>query len=153
MVQTETWLGPNFFGGGGWGDAVWADSGVDRLVLGVPIDTQIVTSTPTPEGALLIMPTSGELVDDTPTAGDPFAHYCIECPASGAGRKTVILEYQSLGGAVFTGYFYVSGFEQLQLGTGADARVFDIDDVAGTLSERDDLTAFVPPTVPASYCK
>ena len=153
VVQTETWLGPNFFGGGGWADAVWGDDGTDRLVLGVPADTQIVTTTPTPEGALLVLPTSGDLVDDPPTAGDPFAHYCVECPVSATGRKTVILEYNALGGVVFTGYFYVSAFEELQVGSGDDARVFDIDDVNGALNERPDLDPFVPPSVPASYCQ
>ena len=41
-VQTTTWLGPNFFGGGGHGDALWNDSGTDRLVLAVPTDSPVV---------------------------------------------------------------------------------------------------------------
>jgi hypothetical protein len=47
-IQSTTWLGPNFFGGGGWGDALFSENGVDRLVLAVPTDTEMVTSTPTP---------------------------------------------------------------------------------------------------------
>lgn len=152
-VQTQQWLGPNFFGGGGWSDAVWADDGTDRLVLVVPTDTIIVEQPPTPVGALLILATDGQLVDDAPTAGDPYAHYCVECGTSPTGRKTVILEYRSADDAVFTGYFFVTAFEVLQLGVGSGATVYEIDDVAGSLSERSDLEAFEPPVPPASYCQ
>ncbi len=151
-VQTQQWLGPNFFGGGGWGNAVWGDDGADRLVLVVPSTTTIVTQPPTPTGAVLVMGTDGQLVDDPPTAGDPYAHYCVECEASTTGRKTMIIEYRSADDSVFTGYFFVTAFEQLQLGVGAGARVYDIDDVAGSVAENDQAAAFEPPVPPASYC-
>lgn len=152
-VQTQQWLGPNFFGGGGWDTAVWDDSGEDRLVLAVPADTAVVDAPPTPAGALLVMATDGQLVDDPPTAADPYAHYCVECGTSPSGRKTVILEYRSADDAVFTGYFYVTAFEQLQLGVGPGAVVYELDDVAGSVTPRADLQPFEPPVPPASYCQ
>jgi hypothetical protein len=152
-VQTQTWLGPNFFGGGGWSSAVWDDDGTDRLVLVVPTDTTVVSQPPTPAGGLLVMGTDGQLIDDPPTAADPFAHYCVECGESPTGRRTVILEYRSADDAVFTGYFYVSAFEQLQIGTEPGALVYEIDDVNGTVTAAEALPAFEPPVPPASYCE
>ena len=151
-VQTTTWLGPNFFGGGGWSAAVWDDPGVDRLVLAIPDDTPIADVTPTPAGALRVIAASGDLVDDAPTAGDPFAHYCRECGTGPGGRKTLILEYRSADSSVFTGYFYVTAFEELQIGTGPQARVFAIDDVNASLAPLPAAAPFEPPVPPASFC-
>ncbi len=151
-VQTTTWLGPNFFGEGGYGDALWVEGSVDRLVMAVPDGTPIATSTPTPEGALLVMGTSGEYIDDDPTLADPFARYCVECGVGPGGRKTVILEYDSLDGAVRTGYFYVTSFEELQVGVGPGAVVYSIDDVLGTVATLASAVAFRPPDLPLAYC-
>lgn len=152
-VQTTPYLGPNFFGGGLWDAAVWGDPGTDRLVLAVPTTTTITTTTPTPMGAILVRPTDGVLVDDPPTASDPFAHYCVECGTGPGGRKTVILEYNSASGSVHTGYFFVTAMEELQVGVGPGARVYRIDDVAGALIEDATLTPFVPPSWPDEYCR
>ncbi len=151
-VQTQQWLGPNFFGGGGWDTAVWGDDGTDRLVLVVPSTTTIVTEPPTPTGAVLVMGTDGQLVDDPPTAGDPYAHYCVECAASPEGRKTMIVECRSADDSVFTGYFFVTAFEELQLGVGDGATVYDMDDVNGTVTANDQASPFEPPVPPSSYC-
>jgi len=147
-VQTTLWLGPNLFGGGADGDALWTDPGLDRLVLVVPPETPVVHQTPTPAGSLLIKDTNGQLWLDTPVQGDPFARYCIECGVGPDGRKTVILEYYKADGSVLTGYFYVTAFEELQLGLGPDARVFRIDDVHGDLLLLPDATPFEPPPWP-----
>ena len=148
-VQTTTWLGPNFFGGGGFGDALWADDGTDRLVLAVSSLAPIVTATPTPAGSVLVRGTSGEYVADDPTAADLFARYCVECGTSPAGRKTIILEYVSPDDAVHTGYFYVTAFEELQIGGGEGARVYAIDDVNGTVTLLPDAEPFrTPPREP-----
>jgi hypothetical protein len=151
-VQTTTWLGPNFFGGGGHGDALWDDPGVDRLVLAVPDDTALVTTTPTPPGSVLVRATDGSLILDDPTQGDPFARYCVECGTGPGGEKTLILEYHSADGSVFTGYFYVTAFEELQLGVGPAARVFALDTVAGTATELPDAALTAPPDWPAHLC-
>lgn len=151
-VQTVTWLGPNFFGGGGKGSALWDDPGTDRLVLAVPADTRMVTSTPTPNGGLLVMPTDGEFVDDPPTAADPFATYCVECGTGPGGRKTIILEYNSADGSVHTGYFFVTAFEELQVGVGEGARVYRLDDVAGTATLDETLEASPAPGFPPEMC-
>lgn len=152
-VQTTTWLGPNFFGGGGHGDALWADPGTDRLVLVVAPETLVVEDVATPPGALLVTSTDGELVLDEPTQGDVFARYCVECGTGPDGRKTVILEYVSPDRSVHTGHFYLTAFEEVQVGIGDGARVFRIDDVQGRLEEATDLVPFDPPVPPPTMCE
>jgi hypothetical protein len=151
-VQTTKLLGPNFFGGGGKGDALFGDPGIDRLVLDVPVDTQVVTSGSTPAGALRIVPASGMFIDDAPTASDPYASYCVECGMGPGGRKTMIYEYRAAQGSVFTGYFYVTAFEELQIGIGDGAQVYRIDDVAGTLTADPSLMPFDPPQPSSDFC-
>jgi hypothetical protein len=151
-IQTTTWLGPNFFGGGGWEDALFADNGNDRLVLAIPTDTEMVTRTPTPRGGLLVMTTDGELVVDDPTAGDELARYCVECGTGPGGAKTVILEYNSADGEIETGYFYLTGIEEVQVGVGEGARVFALDAAAGTATPMDGAEAFDPPSPPPELC-
>jgi len=152
-VQTTPWLGPNFFGGGGHGDALWDDPGTDRLVLAIPDDTPLVTSTPTPPGAVLVRATDGSLILDDPTQGDAYARYCVECGTGPQGQKTIILEYLSADESVFTGYFYVTAFEELQIGIGPDARVYALDSTVGTATELSNATPLVPPDWPTSYCQ
>ncbi len=152
-VQTTTWLGPNFFGGGGEGDALWSDPGTDRLVMAIPVDAPIVTQTPTPKGSFLVRGTDGELRLDDPTQHDEYAAYCVECGESPDGRRSIIFEYNSADGAIETGYFFVTAFEELQIGIGEGARVYRIDDRAGTVELAEDLEPFVPPFPPASFCE
>jgi hypothetical protein len=151
-VQTTTWLGPNFFGGGGAGDALWGDAGTDLLVLDIPADTLLVTAPPTPPGGLLVMGTDGSFIPDEPTAADPYAAYCVECGESPEGRRTVIMEYVSADESVQTGYFYVTAFERLQVGVGDGARVFAIDDVAGAVTELPGEPPYAPPAWPSWEC-
>ena len=151
-VQPTTWLGPNFFGGGAWDTAIWDDAGTDRLVLAVPDDTPIVSVTPTPPGSLLVRATSGEFIQDDPTAADPFARYCVECGTGPGGRKTLILEYVASDEHVRTGYFFVTAFEELQVGVGDGARVYSLDDVAGSVSLPDGAVPTLPPAWPDDLC-
>ncbi len=148
-VQTSTWLGPNFFGGGGWGDALFSeDGGVDRLVLDIPTDTEMVTSPSTPTGGLLVQSHDGELVIDEPTVDDEYARYCVDCGTGPGGEKTIIVEYNSADGMIETGYFFLTGVDELQVGMGEGARVYALDQVSGTatLIEDAELTeAIVPP--------
>ncbi len=124
------------------------------MILAVPKDTPIVTQTPTPAGALLVRAADGTLVEDTPTAADPYAHYCVECGVGPAGQKTLILEYRSANGKVFTGYFYVTGFAELQLGVGPDALVYKLDSVLGTATIDPSATAQSPPAgFPPELCR
>ncbi|GMV39088.1 MAG: hypothetical protein AMXMBFR64_08040 [Myxococcales bacterium] len=153
--ESIAFLGPNFFGGGGSGEAVWGDPGTDRLVLVVPPDTKIVDKTPTPPGALLVRIVADYAKDiwwDGPVIGDPFAKYCITCGTGPGGRKTVTLEYKSATTPAFTGYFWVTAFEELQLGVGPDAKMFRIDDVAGKLIPAPDLLPYDPPGPPGGVC-
>ncbi len=132
--QPNTWLGPNFFGGGAWGNALWSDTGIDRLVLGIPSNTRIVTSPGDVEqGTLLVMIGHNyETVIDDPTTHDETARYYITAPPGPDGQKTMTLQYISISGHVNTAYFYITDIEELQIGVGNDARVFQLDDVEGT---------------------
>lgn len=152
-VQTTAYLGPDFFGGGSKDGALWDDAGIDRLVLAVPTSTTLVTEPATPDGGLLVMPTDGGFIDDPPTAADPYATYCVECGTSPTGRKTVTLEYNRADGEVRTGYFNITAFEEVQVGIGAGARVYHIDDTTGTATLDTSATPTVPPDYPTQYCE
>jgi hypothetical protein len=151
-----SFLGPNFFGGGGSGDAVWDVEGTDRLVLVIPPDTPLVTTTPTPAGALLLRIWSGDhgtIRWDDPVYDDLYARYCVTCGTGPGGRRTLQLEYRSADARVFTGWFWVTDFEELQLGVGEGARVLRLDSAAGRAIPDPTLTPFVPPAVPAGWCR
>lgn len=151
--QTVNYLGPDFFGGGGKGKALWNDPGTDRLVLAIPTTTRIVGTTPTPPGALLVRAGDGSFVADAPTAGDPYAAYCVQCGTGPGGRKTMTMEYNSANGTVHTGYFGVTSFEELQIGVGNGARVYRLDDVHGKAILDSSLTPYDPPAFPPTYCR
>lgn len=151
-VQTATWLGPNFFGGGGWDAAVWQDDGTDRLVLAIPADAPLVTATPTPPGSVMVRVTDGAWVDDPPTAGDPYAHYCVECGTSATGRKTLFVEYVSANGKVKTGYFTLTAVEELQIGVGPGARVYRLNDTTGATALDQAAVPTDPPPWPSGDC-
>ncbi|MEM7244830.1 MAG: hypothetical protein AAF533_05770 [Acidobacteriota bacterium] len=151
-IQTTDWLGPNFFGGGGAGDALWTDSGTDRLVMVVPDDTTMIDDTPTRAGELLVRRGGEDFREDGPTASDPFAAYCIECGIGPDGRRTVILEYVSADSSIETGFFFLTSIEELQVGVGDGARVFRLDDVNGVAIEDASLTPVDVPELPAEYC-
>ena len=151
-----SFLGPNFFGGGGSGDAIWDTAGTDRLVFVIPPDTPFTTTTPTPPGSLLLRIWSGDdgtVKWDDPVYDDLYARYCISCGVGPQGQRTLQLEYRSADESVFTGWFWVTDFEELQLGLGPAARVYRLDQAAGRALEAPDLTPFDPPEVPAGYCE
>jgi hypothetical protein len=145
------WLGPNFFGTGGAGDAIWG-SGVDRLILIVPSDTPIVYTDDTKNGTIFIKSAGSAAILDDPTQGDPFARYCVECGTGPGDRKTLILSYRSSDGRVFTAYSYLTDFEELQVGAGDGARVYRLDDAQGKATLDASLKAVTPPAWPDQYC-
>lgn len=152
-VVAESWLGPNFFGGGGWGDALWSDEGTDRLVLGIPEDT-LVVSRPgdVVPGSLLIMVESAqEAVIDTPTEDDLYARYYVYAPASDEGRRTVTVQYLSADESVNTAYFYLTAVEEIQVGTSASAPVYLVDDTDGSYRHDDQLKPLSPIPSRAQY--
>ncbi|MCB9868147.1 MAG: hypothetical protein H6816_16095 [Phycisphaerales bacterium] len=156
MVDADiSFFGPNFFGEGGAGNAIWAEGGTDRMVFGVSPDTLIVDAMPTPPGGMLVRIWDGDTDEiwwDEPVYDDPFARYCITCGTSDTGRKTMNLEYLSPDGTIFTGWFWVTNFEEFQFGVGTDARVYRVDDVHGVLVEAPDLKPILPPEYPYWYC-
>ena len=145
------WLGPNFFGTGSAGDALWG-AGTDRLVLVIPSDTPIVYTDDTANGTIFIKSAGANAVLDDPTQGDPYAAYCVECGTGPEGRKTLILSYRSVDGKVFTAYSYLTDFEELQVGVGDSARVYRLDDVQGRATLEPSLKAVTPPSWPSQYC-
>ena len=154
--ESIAFWGPNFFGGGGSGDALWEDQGTDRLVLAVPTDTKIQGQAATPEGTLsvyILDDYEDAIWWDGPVQGDPYALYCVTCGVSPEGRRTMTLEYRSATTPAFTGYFWVTAFEELQVGLGADAKLFRIDDVKGVLIPDATLVPYEPPPFPEEYCE
>ena len=136
-VNDDRWLGPNFFGGGGWGDALWNDPGTDRLILVTQADTELVFQRADHDdnpGSLLSMvydPYEAQV--DEPTVDDPFARYYGTAPVGPNGEHTVTLSLRSADGRVFTHDFYATSIEELQLGIGADAVVLTVDATSGAL--------------------
>jgi hypothetical protein len=63
------------------------------------------------------------------------------------------LEYLSADGSFFTGWFWVTAFEELQLGVGPGAVVYAIDQVAGTLTPIPNAVPFNPPAWPWHWCE
>lgn len=155
-IDSIAFGGPNFFGGGGSGEALWADPGVDRLVFVIPPDTAIVDSTPTPPGSLLVRvwdEFEDEIWWDAPVYDDPYARYCITCGTGPAGQKTINFEYLSADESFFTGWFWVTEFEELQLGDGPDAIVYAIDPTNATLTVIPDAEPTIPPAWPWEWCE
>ena len=69
------------------------------------------------------------------------------------GRRTLTFEYVSPDGKIKTGYFYATGFEELQIGLGPDAQIYDLDDIDGAVTPDPNLKPFEPPTQSPSYCQ
>lgn len=145
--------GGNLFGGGGAGEALWGDPGVDRLVLVVPTDTKVVSAPPTPPGALLVMSAGDAFNWDLPTYEDPYAKYCYPCGVGPGGRKTIIINYVSKDGQDKTaGYVYVTAIEEIQVGIGEAAIVYRLDDVSGKALPDPTLKPIQPPDFPSKVC-
>lgn len=156
QVESIAYFGPNFFGGGGAGEAVWGDPGTDRLVLAIPPETVLVDKTPTPPGGLLLRiwdDHGDEIWWDEPVYADLYARYCVTCGTGPEGQKTLNLEYLAKDESFFTGWFWVTAFEELQLGTGPDAVVYALDQVEGTAQLIPDAVPFTPPEWPWWWCE
>ncbi|MBU1222049.1 hypothetical protein KKF34_04690 [Myxococcota bacterium] len=137
-VDDDRWLGPSFYGAGGWGDALWSDKGTDRLILAIPPETQIVTTRGehdnNPGSLLAFIYADYSPSIDGPTESDPFARYYGTAPIGPNGEHTLTLSYRSLDGTVFTHDFYITSIEELQLGVGDDAVVYKVDSTTGLLT-------------------
>lgn len=155
MLKPTPYSGGDYFGGGGAGEAVWGDPGTDRLVLAIPVGTPIVSKPATPPGSLLVMLEDTGYVDpwwDGPTVGDPYAKYCITCGTSPQGERTLFLQYVSANGAIDTGEVSVTAFEELQVGIGPGATVYQLDDVTGAVVADPSLVPYEPPQTPVNLC-
>lgn len=156
--ESIAFLGPNFFGGGGAGDAIWTDPGTDRLVFAIPADTPVVQSFqgPTGKGTLRVWILTGyesEIWWDQPVDADPYARYCITCGNGPKGQKTVTFEYISANGVANTGYFWVTDIEEIQIGLGPGAKVFALDGKTATMTAIPGAKPAEPPPFPEGVCK
>jgi hypothetical protein len=137
-ANDDRWLGPAFFGCGGWGDAIWADDGTDRLVLVVPPDTTIAPTRPEHDGQmgslLAFIYLDYEIKEDAPTVSDPFARYYSTVPDGPNGERTITLGYRSESGSVDTADFYITNVDEIQLGLGPDAVVYTVNHETGALT-------------------
>jgi hypothetical protein len=142
-VLDDRFLGPSFYGGGGWGEAIWGDPGVDRLVLVVDPDTEIVHARGDHDdnpGSLLSFVYADYAPNvDAPTEQDAFARYNGLAEVGPGDAHTITLSYRSPDGRVFTQDSYITAVEQIQLGLGDGARVYSVDQVTGQLTEDDSL--------------
>lgn len=136
-VDEDTWLGPSFYGGGGWGEALWGDPGRDRLVLVVDPATEVVSGRSShddnPGSFMNLVYDPYEPSIDGPTENDAFARYRTP-PIGPRDEHMTTVSYRSADGAVFTHDFYIISVEEVQLGLGEDARVYDVDPVTGVMT-------------------
>ena len=136
-------LGPNFFGGGGYGDAVWLDQGRDRLVLAIDSETEVVfirgDHDDNPGSYLSFVYADYTVSIDGPTQDDVFARYYGTAPVGPEGEHTITFSYRSPDGSVFTHDSTMTSIEEVQLGTTADAKVYVVDQQTGALTLDDQL--------------
>ncbi len=137
-VIDDRFLGPSFYGGGGWGAAIWGDTGTDRLILAVDPATEIVHERglhdDNPGSFLSFVYADYAPTEDPPTAADVFARYYGTVPIGPNDEHTVTLSYRSPDSAVFTQDFYATAIEEIQLGIGDDAVVYKVDQRTGNLT-------------------
>ncbi len=159
MKEKTPYQGGDFFGGGGAGDAIWGDPGIDRLLLVIPDDTPIVDrpQDPATVNFLLVMRenASGGIdvpIWDAPTVNDPYAKYCSTCGSGPDGQRTLFVQYVSADGTKDTGYVSVTAFEELQVGIGVDAKMYRLDQVLGRAMLAPDLSPITPPRFPLEWC-
>ncbi|MFM6975688.1 MAG: T9SS type A sorting domain-containing protein [Sphingobacteriaceae bacterium] len=149
QVAGWSWLGPNFFGGGAWGKALWEDTGTDRLIMVIPPNTLVKNEYGAPApgqlNVYLLNNYPAQAQADGPTETDVYARYCITCGIGPNQRKTITLEYVSADGKVFTGRFWLTAFEELQIGIGLGAKVYKLDDLNGKAVLDNSLKAITPP--------
>lgn len=129
------WLGPSFFGGGSWGDALWGDPGTDRLIMNIPSDTAIISTPSSTPGTLLIMIEGNYQPSiDGPTEDDLFGRYYGHAPLGPNDEKTVTLQYRSANGSVNTAYFYITDIEEIQVGSDNNAVILEVNDITGNVT-------------------
>lgn len=143
-VVDDRFLGPNFYGAGGWEPAIWSDEGIDRLVMMIDPGTQVVHKRSehdnTPGSLLSFVYADYAPTVDAPTANDVYARYKGTADIGPHNEHTITLSYRSADGRVFTHDFYITAVEEIQLGGAADARVFRVNQADGTLTPDASLT-------------
>lgn len=145
-VYDDRWLGPNFFGGGGWGDALWEHPGTDRLILAVNPQTQIVSARSAhdnnPGSILCFVYDDYSPTADAPMEGNLYAQYYGTAPEGPNGEHTLTLSYRSADGAVFTHDFYATSIELIQLGIDETAVVYEVNQITGELLQTDSVPPY-----------
>jgi len=134
----DRFLGPNFYGAGGWGQALWSDAGTDRLVMMIDPDTAVVHQRGDhddhPGSFLSFVYANYAPTVDAPTANDVYARYAGLAEPGPENQHTIILSYRSPDGKVFTHDFAITAVEEIQFGAAADAKVYRVNQQDGTLT-------------------
>lgn len=137
-VVDERFLGPSFYGAGGWPPAMWSDEGVDRLVMMIDPSTKVVHQRSehddNPGSLLSFVYADYAPTVDAPTANDGYARYQGTAEIGPGNQHTVTLSYRSANGRVFTHDFYITAVEEIQFGAAADAKVYRVSQADGTLT-------------------
>lgn len=145
-------LKASFYGGGSAGDAIWGDTGTDRLILVIDPATEIIQGQATEPGSIGLRLAAGDLLMDPDTMDDPMTSFCVDCGTSPDDRRTLILEYLSEDSGVYTGMVLITAFELLQIGAGSIGVVYRIDDVNGELVRLENEIPVLPPAWPQRFC-
>lgn len=140
----------NFFGGGGWDPGVW-DEGVDRLVLDIPAQTPLSHKQPDADiepGTVtldLFDQYPEQPVADTAQQDNVYTRYYVHAGVGPQGQKTLTLRYRAPDDHVRV-LVMLTAIEELQIGIGDDAKVYEIDQTTGetTLSDTRAPIAEVP---------
>ncbi|OQY27979.1 MAG: hypothetical protein B6244_08525, partial [Candidatus Cloacimonetes bacterium 4572_55] len=146
----NSWTGGRFLGTGSFGDAIWGDD-TDRFVLIIPDDTEVVNGHGSLDpGTIQIWqkdPYPSNVIDP-PTANDPMARYHSYHTGPG-GRRMVTFNYKRITDDYYTGYMNMASIEELQIGVGPNAKVYDINDVDGTATYNPSLTPIYEHEIPS----
>ena len=122
----------------------------DRLILAVPLETIVVNGlAATAPGSISIgivnnYPVSP--VSDDATLSNFYTRYYSTAGIGPAGQKTVVFRYINTSQTVKTGYCYLTSVEEFQVGVGATAKIYQIDQTTGLTTE--DATATPVSTIP-----
>ncbi|MCP4712279.1 MAG: hypothetical protein GY869_26960, partial [Planctomycetes bacterium] len=140
------WIGGSVWGCGGWDPAVWGCDDTDRLILNVP-DNTILLNAVFPDRIYHVSVENGTVgvgvrgdfdgtnAIDTPTEHDPYArHYNV--PGYGPnGELPLTFHYRSASGHVNSAFANFIAVELLQIGTGPNATVYDVNLLTAELTE------------------
>ncbi|MCP4712461.1 MAG: tandem-95 repeat protein [Planctomycetes bacterium] len=154
------WIGGPAFGCGAWDPAVWGCDDNDRLVLNIPDDTELLNAVfpnrlnglPVQNGRICVGVRSdfdGENHIDTPTENDLYARYYY-LPGYGPNNELPLtFHYRSASGHVNSAWVEFIAIEELQIGTGPNAKVYDVDLFTAAVTHNPSKTPYYIDEIPS----